>query len=133
MKYVPIEKDLFEHNRRRFVKQLKPSSIAIFHSTDVMPLNADATMPFRQNSDLFYLSGIDQEESILMLFPDAKDERMKEVLFVRETNEHILTWEGYKLSKQQAREVSGVETVLWTHEFEHILRSQAFSPEAIIG
>lgn len=129
MKYVPIEQELFEHNRRRFVKQLKPSSIAVFHSNDLMPANADATMPFRQNSDLFYLSGVDQEESILMLFPDAKDERMKEVLFVRETNDHILTWEGYKLTKQQAQEVSGIETILWTHQFEQILRSQIFEAE----
>lgn len=129
MKYVPIEQELFEHNRRRFVKQLKPSSIAVFHSNDLMPANADATMPFRQNSDLFYLSGVDQEESILMLFPDAKDERMKEVLFVRETNDHILTWEGYKLTKQQAQEASGIETILWTHQFEQIFRSQIYEAE----
>ncbi|MFD3000079.1 aminopeptidase P N-terminal domain-containing protein [Pontibacter toksunensis] len=129
MKYVPIGQELFEQNRRRFVKQLKPSSVAIFHSNDLMPSNADATMPFRQNSDFFYLTGVDQEESILLLFPDAKDERMKEVLFVRETNEHILTWEGYKLTKQQAQEASGIETVLWTHQFEQILRSQLFEAE----
>ncbi|WP_162054495.1 aminopeptidase P N-terminal domain-containing protein [Pontibacter pamirensis] len=129
MKYHPIGQELFVQNRRHVIKQLKSSSVAIFHSNDLMPANADATMPFRQSSDLFYLSGIDQEESILMLFPDAKDERMKEVLFVRETNEHILTWEGYKLSKQQAREVSGISTVLWSHEFEQILKTQLFEAE----
>lgn len=80
-------------------------------------------MAFRQNSDLFYLSGIDQEESILLLFPDARDERMKEVLFVRESNEHILVWEGYKLTKEQARDVSGIQTVYWAHEFKQVLNT----------
>lgn len=111
------------YNRHKFVRHLKPSSVAIFHSNDVMPTNADGTMPFRQNNDLFYLSGVDQEESILVLFPDAKDQRMKEVLFVRETNDHILTWEGYKLTKEQAQEVSGIKTVLWTHEFNQVLNT----------
>ncbi|MCJ8165138.1 aminopeptidase P N-terminal domain-containing protein [Pontibacter sp. E15-1] len=131
MKYLPIAQGLFVRNRRRFVKQLKPSSVAVFHSNDVMPTNADGTLPFRQSSDLFYLSGIDQEESILMLFPDAKDERMREVLFVRETNDQILTWEGYKLTKEQAREVSGIGSILWTHQFEQVLGSQLFEAEHI--
>lgn len=123
MRYMPISNELFVHNRRNFVKELKPSSIAIFNSNDVMPTNADGSMPFRQNNDLFYLSGVDQEESILIIFPDAKDQRMKEVLFVRETNDHILTWEGYKLTKQQAQEVSGIKTILWTHEFKSVLNT----------
>ena len=123
MRYLPISQDLFIHNRRNFVKELKPSSIAIFNSNDVMPTNADGTMAFRQNNDLFYLSGADQEETVLILFPDAKDPRMKEVLFVRETNDHILTWEGYKLTKQQAQEVSGIKTILWTHEFKSVLNT----------
>ncbi|MER2996123.1 aminopeptidase P family protein [Pontibacter populi] len=123
MRYLPISQDLFIHNRRNFVKELKPSSIAIFNSNDVMPTNADGSMAFRQNNDLFYLSGADQEETVLILFPDAKDPRMKEVLFVRETNDHILTWEGYKLTKQQAQEVSGIKTILWTHEFKSVLNT----------
>lgn len=131
MKYPPIGHALFERNRRHFASQLKSSSVAIFHSNDVMPTGADGTMPFRQSSDLFYLSGVDQEETILLLFPDAKDERMKEVLFVRETNDHILTWEGYKLTKEQAREVSGIESILWTHQFEQVLNSQLFEAEHI--
>lgn len=118
-------------NRHNFCKQLKPASIAIFHSNDVMPTNADGTMPFRQNSDLFYLSGVDQEESILLLFPDFKDERLREVLFVRETNDHILTWEGYKLTKEQAREVSGVQAIYWTHQFEQVLHSLVFEAEHV--
>ncbi|MBB6612361.1 aminopeptidase P family protein [Pontibacter sp. Tf4] len=123
MKYLPISNELFVHNRRNFTKELKPSSIAVFHSNDVMPTNADGTMAFRQNNDLFYLSGVDQEESILIIFPDARDPRMKEVLFVRETNDHILTWEGYKLTKKQAQEVSGIQTILWTHEFKSVLNT----------
>ncbi|GAA4444727.1 aminopeptidase P family protein [Pontibacter saemangeumensis] len=131
MKYQPIDHALFERNRRRFASHLKPSSVAVFHSNDVMPTNADGTMAFRQSSDLFYLSGVDQEESILMLFPDAKDERMREVLFVRETNDHVLTWEGYKLTKEQAREISGIESILWTHQFKQVLASQLFEAEHI--
>lgn len=129
MKYQPIGQELFIRNRQNFARQLKPSSIAVFHSNDVMPTNADGTMPFRQNSDLFYLSGIGQEESILMLFPDAKNEKLQEILFVRETNSHILTWEGYKLTKEQARETSGIQTVYWTHQFEDILHSVIFEAE----
>lgn len=121
MKHLPIDKELFVHNRHNVAKHLKASSLAILHSNDVMPTNADGTMPFRQNSDLFYLSGVDQEESILLLYPDARDAKMKEVLFVRETNDHVLTWEGYKLTKEQAREVSGVETVRWVSEFTDVL------------
>lgn len=131
MRYEPIRNELFIHNRHNFVKHLKTSSIAVFHSNDVMPANADATMPFRQNNDLFYLSGVDQEESILLLFPNAKDERMKEVLFVRETSDLILTWEGYKLTRQQAQEVSGIKTVLWTHEFNAVLNTLIFEVEHV--
>ncbi|MFC6998412.1 aminopeptidase P N-terminal domain-containing protein [Rufibacter roseus] len=123
MKYESIGKELYIHNREKFVSYLKPQSLAIFNSNDVMPTNADGTMPFRQNSDLLWLSGIDQEESVLVLFPDAREERLKEILFVRETNDHILTWEGYKLTKEQAREASGIQTIFWTHEFESILSS----------
>ncbi|RNI25925.1 aminopeptidase P N-terminal domain-containing protein [Rufibacter latericius] len=123
MKYESIGKDLYIHNRQKFTPYLKPQSLAIFHSNDVMPTNADGTMPFRQNNDLLWLSGIDQEESVLILFPDAREERLKEILFVRETNDHILTWEGYKLTKEQAREVSGIQTIFWTHEFDSILNS----------
>ncbi|ARS37605.1 aminopeptidase P N-terminal domain-containing protein [Pontibacter actiniarum] len=131
MKYHPIGQELFINHRHNFVKQLKPGAIAIFHSNDVMPTNADGTMPFRQNSDLFYLSGIDQEESILVLFPDNKNEKLQELLFIRETNEHILTWEGYKLTKEQARETSGIAAVYWTHQFEQVLHSLIFEAERV--
>ncbi|WP_347157846.1 aminopeptidase P N-terminal domain-containing protein [Pontibacter chitinilyticus] len=131
MRYQAISSELFRHNRRNFVKHVKPCSLAVFQSNDVMPTNADGTMAFRQNSDLFYLSGIDQEESILLLFPQAKDERMQEVLFVRETSDHILTWEGYKLTKQQAQEVSGIKTVLWTHEFKSVFNALMLEAEHV--
>ncbi|HXA02586.1 MAG TPA: aminopeptidase P N-terminal domain-containing protein [Cytophagaceae bacterium] len=121
MKYLPIGKELFIENRRKFVKELKPGSIAIFNSNDIMPTNADGTMPFRQNNDLFYLSGIDQEETILILFPDSKNSNQREMLFVKETNEHIAIWEGQKLTKKQAMEASGIQNIQWTKQFDHLL------------
>ncbi|MGV3639745.1 MAG: aminopeptidase P N-terminal domain-containing protein [Adhaeribacter sp.] len=123
MRYEQINPELFVYNRQNFVKHLQPCSLAVFHSNDVMPTNADGTMAFRQNNDLLYLSGVDQEESILLLFPDAKDERNREILFIRETNDHILTWEGYKLTKEQAREVSGIKNIFWTSEFKQVLNT----------
>jgi Xaa-Pro aminopeptidase len=123
MKYEQINSELFIHNRATFARHLKKCSIAVFQSNDVMPTNADGTMAFRQNNDLFYLSGIDQEESILLLFPDTRDIRHREVLFIRETNDLILTWEGYKLTKDQARAVSGIQTIYWLHEFKQVFNS----------
>jgi len=99
---------------------MKPKSIAVFNSNDIYPISADSTMPFEQHRDIFYLSGADQEETILVLFPAASDERHREVLFVRETNEHIAVWEGAKLTKKKATEVSGIETVYWVSDFDKI-------------
>ena len=84
MKYLPIDSKLFIENRKRFVKRLKPMSLAVFNSNDIMPTNADGSMAFRQNNDLFYLSGIDQEESILVLFPEAQDAGHRELLFIKD-------------------------------------------------
>ena len=95
MKYSPIKNALFIENRKKLIGQLKPGSIAVFNSNDIQPTNADGTMVFRQNSDIFYLSGIDQEESILVLGPDFPDKKMREILFLRETNEEIASWEGH--------------------------------------
>lgn len=100
---------------------LKGSSIAILHSNDIMPTNADGTMPWKQNSDLYYLSGIDQEESVLILFPEAAEQKDREILFVRKTNGQLAIWEGEKLSKQQASELSSVSNVQWTNSFESTL------------
>jgi Xaa-Pro aminopeptidase len=117
MRYQPINKSLFILNRKNFCKKLLPGSIAVFNSNDILPTNADGTMPFRQNSDLFYLSGIDQEESILVLFPDHPDEKMREILFLRETNEDIAIWEGHKYTKSEATEISGISLVMWLSQF----------------
>lgn len=123
MKYERIDKGLFIYNRERFVRELKPNSLALFNSNDIMPTNGDGTMPFKQNSDLFHLSGIDQEETILLLFPDSQKEECRELLFVKETNEHIAVWEGEKLNKSEAFEISGIKTVYWLNEFESVLKS----------
>lgn len=123
MKYSPIDSKLFIENRKRFAKNLKPNSIAIFVSNDIMPTNADGAMGFVQNSDLFYLSGIDQEETILVIYPDATNELHKEVLFVKETNETIAIWEGAKLDKKQATAISGVENVHWIQHFDQVFQA----------
>jgi Xaa-Pro aminopeptidase len=100
--------------------QMKAKSIAVFNSNDVYPISADSTMPFEQHRDIFYLSGADQEETILVLFPDAMDKKHREVLFVRETNDHIAVWEGAKLTKEKATEVSGIETIYWLSDFDKV-------------
>lgn len=120
MRYQPFPSDFFVDNRKAFVKHLKPNSLAIFHANDLMPKTADQVYPFRQNSDLFYLSGIDQEESILVLFPDHPSENMREILFLRKTDEEIAIWEGEKLTKEKATEFSGIQTVYWLEEFDRL-------------
>ena len=120
MRYSPIPNTLFINNRKRFIKELKPGSLAIFNSNDIMPTSADGSMPFKQNTDIFWLSGIDQEESMLLIFPDAKLAEHREILFVKETNENIAIWEGAKLNKAQATAFSGVQTVYWLSQFKTI-------------
>jgi len=120
MRYKNINKDLFVSNRKRLLKELKPNSLVVVNANDVMPTNADGTMRFRQNSDLFYLTGVDQEETIVVLCPDFPDKKYREILFLRETNERIATWEGHKLTKEEARMTTGIETVLWVTEFSAI-------------
>jgi len=120
MKYDQIPSELFVKNRKNFMAQMKPKSVAVFNSNDIYPISADSTMPFQQARDLFYLSGADQEETILVLFPDAPYEEHREMLFVRETNEHIAVWEGEKLTKEKAYEVSGIKNVHWLKDFDKI-------------
>ena len=100
--------------------QMKPSSLAVFNSNDIYPISADSTMPFQQARDILYLSGVDQEESILVLFPDAPDPKHREILFLKETNEHIAVWEGEKLTKEKALETSGIKTVYWLKAFDKV-------------
>ncbi|MFS4418496.1 aminopeptidase P family protein [Maribacter sp. 2307ULW6-5] len=120
MRYAPIPNSLFIKNRKKFTAQMKPKSIAVFNSNDIYPIGADSTLPFEQDRDLFYLSGADQEETILLLFPDALDPKHREVLFVRETNDHIAVWEGAKLSKEEATQTSGIQTIYWLTEFKKV-------------
>lgn len=120
MKYTQIPNALFKKNRSKFMARMRPKSIAIFNSNDIYPIGADSTLPFEQDRDLFYLSGADQEETILLLFPDAMDEKHREVLFVRETNDHIAVWEGAKLTKEKATQVSGIPTIYWLSDFDKI-------------
>lgn len=122
MKYLPIPSSLFVENRKRFVARMKPGSMAVFVSNDEMPRSADATYLWRQNPDLFYLSGIDQEQTILLLYPDCPNPLQREVLFVRKTNEQIAIWEGHKYTKEEARAASGIENIQWTDSFEGIFR-----------
>ncbi|MFO7997833.1 MAG: aminopeptidase P N-terminal domain-containing protein [Bacteroidales bacterium] len=122
MKYQPIDSGLFEFNRDRFRKLLKPGSLALIHSNDQMPYSSDQFFPFRQHPDFFYLTGIDQEKSILMLFPDSPNPALREVLFLLETNEHIAVWEGHKYTKDEAAAASGIETVHWLGSFDTMLK-----------
>ena len=131
MRYDPIDPQLFIENRRRLAAQLKPNSIAVFNSSDVMPKSADGVHPFSQQTDLFYLSGIDQEESTLVLFPDAREEKHREVLFLRETSEPIALWEGKKYTKDEAADASGVKTVYWNSQFDSVFRPLVFQAERI--
>jgi len=108
MRYNKIDPSLFIKNRKKLTKHLKPNSLAVFNANDTMPTNGDGVMPFRQNSDLFYLSGIEQEETILILYPDAPKEDWEELLFVKETNDHIMVWEGQKYTQEAARDTSGI-------------------------
>ena len=121
MKYDRIPNELFIKNRKNFTASMKPSSIAVFNSNDIYPISADSTLPFEQHRDIFYLSGVDQEESILVLFPDCPVEKHREVLFLKETNDHIAVWEGAKLTKKAAYETSGIKTVYWLQDMEKIM------------
>ena len=96
MKYLPIDRQLFINNRSRFVKYLKPKSLAVFNSNDIFNTGADSTLPFKQHRDIFHLSGVDQEESVLVIFPDCNNKLHREILFLKETNDHIAVWEGEK-------------------------------------
>lgn len=123
MRYQKINQQLFIKNRKSLLKEIKDNSAVVVNANDIMPTNADGTMRFRQNSDLFYLTGVDQEESILVLCPDFPDDKFREVLFLRETNEQIALWEGHKLTKEEAREATGIKTVLWTGDFNKIFHT----------
>ncbi len=131
MKYKSIDATLFVRNRERFKKAIKKDSVSIFNSNDIMPTNADGTMTFRQNNDLFWMSGIDQEESIVLIAPDAPFPAYKEALFIRETNDEIAIWEGHKLTKDEATEISGIKNVFWLSEFDSVFKDVCSNSECI--
>jgi Xaa-Pro aminopeptidase len=123
MRYQPIDPQLFIENRQRLAKMLDPNSLAVVNANDVLPSNADAVLMMVPNSDLFYLSGIEQEETILLLAPDAFDPKLREVLFLRQPNEHLKIWEGHKLSKEEATKISGIKTVKWLSDFPGVFHA----------
>jgi Xaa-Pro aminopeptidase len=131
MKYLQIDNQLFIQNRLMLNSKMLGNAIAIFNSNDVMPTNADGVMPFGQNNDLFWLCGVDQEESILIIFPSHKEESMREILFLKETNESIAIWEGAKLTKNAALKTSGINTVFWLNEFEEKLAELILHADSI--
>jgi Xaa-Pro aminopeptidase len=131
MRYSTIEPSFFVENRKQLISKLPENTLSVFHSNPIYPTNADGVLPFKQNSDLFYFSGIDQEETILLLCPHASNPAYREILFILESNEHLITWEGYKLTKKQASDLSGISTVLWVSEFDKILRQLAIESSGI--
>ena len=124
MRYERIKKDLFIKNRAKLASLMAPGSLAIFNSNDIYPTSSDGTLSFKQHSDIFYLSGVDQEESILVVFPDSKDPALREILFLKETNETIALWEGEKLTKEAAFDTAGIQTVYWLDQVDTILSNE---------
>ena len=122
MRYRPISSHVYKKNRDKFMSEMKKDSIAVFNSNDIYPIGADSTFPFEQHRDIFYLTGIDQEETILLLSPEAKEIKNREILFIKKTDKNIQIWEGPKLSKENARLISGIEKILWLNEFEPTLK-----------
>jgi len=131
MRYKTLDQSLYIKNRKNFIKQMPSRSLAVFNSNDVMPMNADGTMTFWQNSDLFYLTGIDQEDTILVMFPDFDNNSWREILFVTETNENIAIWEGHKYTKEQATKASGIQTVMWLSQFETVFNTLMAEAEQV--
>jgi Xaa-Pro aminopeptidase len=129
MRHLSVSSKLFSNNRKKLCGKLPGKAIAVANANDVLPTNADGTLPLHPNSDLFYLSGIEQEESLLVLFPDCSNPKHREILFVRQPSEHLKIWEGYKHSKEDAQKISGIQTVYWTGEFDNIFQLLAAEAE----
>lgn len=131
MKYQKINPELFITNRERFQQHMAPKTMAILHSNDEMPRSGDQFFPFRQNPDLFALTGLDQERSVLVLFPDCPKEELREVAFVRRTNEHIAVWEGHKYTKDEATAISGIKNIKWDDEYTSVIETMMIYAEGI--
>ena len=123
MRHKPIKSKLFVQNRRRIADRMDSKALAVVNANDIPPTNADGTLPMQPNADMFFLTGIEQEESVLVLFPDAADEKQREILFVRQPSEHLQIWEGYKHTKDDARKISGIKNIKWLSEFPVLFRS----------
>src|SRR5690606_27111313 len=122
MKYLPLDSSIFVENRKRFMERMEKNSIAIFLSNDEMPISADALYKFKQNPDLFWLSGINQEDSMVILFPDNPVEKYREVLVLVRPNELKEKWDGRRLRAEEARQISGFETVIWLDSLPSLLQ-----------
>jgi Xaa-Pro aminopeptidase len=131
MRYTPLSKNFYQSARAKFQANMKPGCLALFCSNDTYPTGADGHLPFKQASDIFYYTGVDQEESILLMFPDAVNPAYREILFLKETSELIAIWEGAKLTKEQARERTGISTIIWLKDFERTLRSVLAEAEGV--
>ena len=131
MRYSPFPSELFVKNRQKLVAELPPKSMVLISSNDIMPTNADGTMGFKQQTDLFYLSGLDQEETLLLIYPDAPEAHLREIAFIRETSELIAIWEGHKYTQKEAQNISGIQNIQWTTSFEAILKTLIYSAETI--
>ncbi|MFZ9613018.1 MAG: aminopeptidase P N-terminal domain-containing protein [Crocinitomicaceae bacterium] len=131
MKYDRIDSTLYVSNRKKFTERMASNTLAVFNSNDIFPISADSTMPFQQHRDILYLSGVDQEESILVLFPNASNPAHREVLFLKETSELIAVWEGEKLTKETAFLTSGIKTVYWLQQFPTIFKQMMAEAQGI--
>src|SRR6187397_675545 len=131
MKYLPLNSEIFIQNRQRFIKEMAPNSIAIFNSNDELPMNADALHKFKQNSDLFWLTGVIQEDSMLILFPDNTEKKYREVLVLVRPNELKEKWDGKRLRKEEATAISGIQTILWLDTIEGLLQPWIHLAETI--
>jgi Xaa-Pro aminopeptidase len=130
-RYTTIDKQLFIDNRKRFSAQLKSHSLAIFQSNAVMPRNGDASYEFKQNSDMFWLTGLDQEDCAVVIFPDCPVEAYREALFIKRTNEQIAVWDGHKYTKEEAKAASGIQHVFWMDEFDSLMRPVIMMAQSI--
>jgi Xaa-Pro aminopeptidase len=122
MKHLPLNPKIFIENRKRFIKEMKPNSIAIFNSNDEVPSNGDALYRFQQNSDLYWLCGIEQEDTMVVLFPDNPDPKYREVLVLVRPNELKEKWDGKRLRAKEATELTGIETIVWLDSLDALLQ-----------
>ena len=123
MRYIPLKNSIYKKNRLNFMNQMKGDALAIFNSNDIYPVSADTELPFEQHRDIFYLTGIDQEETVLLLYPNSKESLNREILFIRKSDKHTKVWEGEKLSKDLALKLSGIENIQFVDDLKEILHS----------